>query len=26
MHELRKASQLSKIPLADLVGQLHLRT
>lgn len=26
LHELRKASQLSKIPLADLVGQLHLRT
>ncbi len=26
LHELRKASQLSKIPLSDLIGQLHLPT
>lgn len=26
LHELKKASSLSKQPLADLVGQLHLRT
>lgn len=26
MHELRKASRLSKIPLPDLIGQLHLKT
>lgn len=26
LHELKKASSLSKQPLSDLVGQLHLRT
>lgn len=26
MHELRKASRLSNIPLPDLIGQLHLKT
>lgn len=26
MHELQKVSKLSKIPLPDLLGQLHLRT
>lgn len=26
LHSLKLASTLSKIPLADLVGQLHLRT
>lgn len=26
LHELKKASSLSKQPLADLVGQLHLKT
>lgn len=26
MHELKKVSKLSKIPLPDLLGQLHLRT
>jgi len=26
LHELRKASRLSKIPLPDLIGQLHLKT
>lgn len=26
LHSLKLASKLSKIPLADLVGQLHLKT
>lgn len=26
MHSLKLASTLSKIPMADLIGQLHLRT
>lgn len=26
MHELRKVSRLQKIPLPDLIGQLHLPT
>ena len=26
LHSLKLASKLSRIPLADLVGQLHLRT